>query len=631
MAGFGAMILLGLSAWVLMTDSPTPPGTHSRLAPTVAFNPTALLRADTNTAVRPFQKKRRDAMLLAQLGKQHFYQQSKSAQSKQLEDRVEVTPAVNSIKEMPFSRWSFVPEAEAAVRAFQKKRGDAMLLAQLGKQHFYQQSESAQSKQLEDRVEVTPAANSIKEMLEEEKVVAAAAAKAEQDKVTAVAFNPTALLRPDTTLHSRRSSVPEANAAVSAFQKKRRDAMLLAQLGKQHVYQQSKSAQSKQLEDRVDVTPAANSIKEMLVEEKVAAAAAAKAEQDKVKAEAAAELEANIMEEAAEEYEAAESAELLGKGVEVVWEMKDKAKGVVEVIPTGSFKKNPAQSNIKASSGKPSFLSLKLTKTIVVWLAATSMGIFALLKTTACFDAMMAGVTGVGAVAGQTAVTAAGTGVLAGSLHTLAGPDHFAGVMPLVIGQRRSTACAFGTGALWGSGHAFGQLLLGLACLAVQMGLLRFAWTSSFAGMFGDINDLLIGLALMSIGWLGFKEAHQFDQETEVSVTSTQRYGFTTFGAGILHGLAPDSLVFLAPALALPKVAAVGYLGGIAVGTLLAMGGFTATLKIIAARRSVKLKLFSQVASGTAVFFGTSFLIAAVTSYTGWSFAWPLTWGKALA
>jgi len=383
---------------------------------------------------------------------------------------------------------------------------------------------------------------------------------------------------------------------------------------------------------------------ELLDEKTVAAEAAAKAEQN-TKAAAATELEASVDEKlvaSTGNYEAAwngvevaaesaEAAELLKSPAKVVWEIKDQAKGVVEVVPPGSFKKVPAQSNSKASSDKPSVLSLKLAKTIVVWLAATSMGIFALLKVTTFFDVMMAGVTGVGEVAGQTAASAAGRGVLTGALHTLAGPDHFAGVMPLVIGQRRSTAGAFGIGALWGSGHAFGQLLLGLACLAVQMGLLRFAWTSSFAGMFGNINDLLIGLALMGIGWLGFKESRQFDQAAEVSATSTQRYGFTTFGTGVLHGLAPDSILFLAPALALPKVAAVCHLSGIAVGTLLAMGFFTATLKIIAARGSVKLKFFSQVASGTAVLFGTSFLISALSSYLGWSFAWPLMWGKALA
>ena len=40
-----------------------------------------------------------------------------------------------------------------------------------------------------------------------------------------------------------------------------------------------------------------------------------------------------------------------------------------------------------------------------------------------------------------------------------AGPDHLAALAPLVIGKRRSIFAAFGLGALWGSGHATGQLV----------------------------------------------------------------------------------------------------------------------------------------------------------------------------
>ena len=43
-------------------------------------------------------------------------------------------------------------------------------------------------------------------------------------------------------------------------------------------------------------------------------------------------------------------------------------------------------------------------------------------------------------------------------LRTL-GPDHLAALAPLVIGKRRSVFAAFGLGALWGSGHATGQLV----------------------------------------------------------------------------------------------------------------------------------------------------------------------------
>jgi hypothetical protein len=119
MAGFGAMMLFGLSAWALMpvssqVDSPTPPDTDSRLVPAVAsFNPTTHLHPDTtphslrssvpkaNAAVLADQENRRDAELLAQISKsQQALRQRKAAESKQLEDTVDVTPAASSIKEM---------------------------------------------------------------------------------------------------------------------------------------------------------------------------------------------------------------------------------------------------------------------------------------------------------------------------------------------------------------------------------------------------------------------------------------------------------------------------------------------------------------------------------------------------
>jgi hypothetical protein len=165
------------------------------------------------------------------------------------------------------------------------------------------------------------------------------------------------------------------------------------------------------------------------------------------------------------------------------------------------------------------------------------------------------------------------------------------------------------------------------------MGLLSvvgISGTASVASSFGNLNDFLIGVALFSVGLIGYKESRQFDQEAEMGATN-ERYKFTTFGTGTLHGLAPDGLLFLAPALALPKVAAISHLGGIAVGTLLAMGFFTAGLKIISRRRQIRLKLLSGVASGIAMLFGATFLASALASYLGVSLALPAMWGRALA
>lgn len=89
-------------------------------------------------------------------------------------------------------------------------------------------------------------------------------------------------------------------------------------------------------------------------------------------------------------------------------------------------------------------------------------------------------------------------GLAVGGLHTVAGPDHLAALAPLVIGKRRSIFAAFGLGALWGSGHATGQLVIGLGCLAVHLGLLQMHVATALQQMSG----ILVGLSLIAIGIL---------------------------------------------------------------------------------------------------------------------------------
>lgn len=55
-----------------------------------------------------------------------------------------------------------------------------------------------------------------------------------------------------------------------------------------------------------------------------------------------------------------------------------------------------------------------------------------------------------------------------------------------------------------------------------------------------------------------------------------ERVGFTTYFTGIVHGLQPDALYVVIPALALPtKLAAVSFITMFVIGTCAAMGGYT--------------------------------------------------------
>lgn len=57
---------------------------------------------------------------------------------------------------------------------------------------------------------------------------------------------------------------------------------------------------------------------------------------------------------------------------------------------------------------------------------------------------------------------------------------------------------------------------------------------------------------------------------------SGERVGFTTYFTGIVHGLQPDALYVVIPALALPtKLAAVSFITMFVIGTCAAMGGYT--------------------------------------------------------
>ncbi|HXI52957.1 MAG TPA: hypothetical protein VNH84_15685, partial [Candidatus Saccharimonadales bacterium] len=87
------------------------------------------------------------------------------------------------------------------------------------------------------------------------------------------------------------------------------------------------------------------------------------------------------------------------------------------------------------------------------------------------------------------------TGLLAGGVHVLSGPDHLAAVAPLAV-QDRS---AWRSGLRWGLGHSSGVLLVGVLSLLLR-GLLPLDTVSSLA-------ERLVGIVLVGIGIWGFRLA----------------------------------------------------------------------------------------------------------------------------
>ncbi|KAL3360503.1 hypothetical protein AABB24_013765 [Solanum stoloniferum] len=180
-------------------------------------------------------------------------------------------------------------------------------------------------------------------------------------------------------------------------------------------------------------------------------------------------------------------------------------------------------------------------------------------------------------------LSSAWTGFFAGCLHTLSGPDHLAALAPLSIGRTRMESAA--VGALWGCGHDAGQLIFGLLFLLLKDRL--------HIEVIRTWGTRVVGFTLLVIGAMGIKEASEVNSQfvalengdSDVSVYEgintpvigkKKKVGFATFATGIVHGLQPDALLIILPALALPsRLAGAAFLGMFLVGTVMAMGSYT--------------------------------------------------------
>ncbi|ONK72576.1 uncharacterized protein A4U43_C04F20850 [Asparagus officinalis] len=180
-------------------------------------------------------------------------------------------------------------------------------------------------------------------------------------------------------------------------------------------------------------------------------------------------------------------------------------------------------------------------------------------------------------------LSSAWTGFFAGCLHTLSGPDHLAALAPLSIGRTRVESAI--VGALWGCGHDAGQVIFGLLFLLLKDRL--------HIEIIRTWGTRVVGLTLLVIGAMGIKEASEVPtpcvalENGECDVSSIheplnlqpsgkKKIGFATFATGIVHGLQPDALMMVLPALALPsRLAGAAFLGMFLVGTVLAMGSYT--------------------------------------------------------
>ncbi len=194
------------------------------------------------------------------------------------------------------------------------------------------------------------------------------------------------------------------------------------------------------------------------------------------------------------------------------------------------------------------------------------------------------------------------TGVVAGAVHVLAGPDHLAVLAPFSVeaGPR-----AWRVGLRWGIGHATG--LVGLAALAWMLrGVLDL-------GLLHRTSAPLIGFVLIAVGVWGLVHVRRA-RVGEHAPGEAHVHTTAALLVGTLHGIVgTGGVLAVVPVLAMPSaLEAGGYLVGFGAGTLAAMVAFAALLGRISPREqgSAYRRVFIA-ASAAALLVGVVWLVLA--------------------
>ncbi|MBI3417339.1 MAG: sulfite exporter TauE/SafE family protein [Verrucomicrobia bacterium] len=189
------------------------------------------------------------------------------------------------------------------------------------------------------------------------------------------------------------------------------------------------------------------------------------------------------------------------------------------------------------------------------------------------------------------------SGMVAGALHVLSGPDHLTAIAPLVVNARRRR---WSVGLRWGLGHATGVLLLAAFAFWLR-DVVPVHSLSSWC-------ERLVGLLLIGIGLWGIRQALADRVHTHEHVHDGQRHAHihlhgpaaehaqprahahshTSFAIGTVHGLAGGShLLGVLPAIGfVSRGGALVYLIAFGAGTILAMVFFSSAVGMLAEKFS---------------------------------------------
>lgn len=168
------------------------------------------------------------------------------------------------------------------------------------------------------------------------------------------------------------------------------------------------------------------------------------------------------------------------------------------------------------------------------------------------------------------------TGIFAGIVHVLSGPDHLAAISPLTLQkQNRYWHCGFA----WGIGHAGGIWVITVPVFLFQ-DFLPLGPLSSW-------SERLVGVVLILLGVSGVRQVLHSRKNSPApndirKQTQHRHRGFrkaltTPVSIGLIHGMAGSAhLLGILPALVLPTFAAtIAYLIGFSAGGIAAMSMFS--------------------------------------------------------
>jgi cytochrome c biogenesis protein CcdA len=178
-------------------------------------------------------------------------------------------------------------------------------------------------------------------------------------------------------------------------------------------------------------------------------------------------------------------------------------------------------------------------------------------------------------------LTAVLTGLLAGSLHVLMGPDHLAAIAPFTADTPKRS---WRIGLWWGIGHTASIGLVGTAVFLTRA-LLPLERLSLW-------SELAVGAVLIGLGIWGVRKAvrtrvhyhmHQHGEQMHAHFHTHERsqprhwhehhgheHSHAPLGIGIVHGLAGSSHFWgILPALAFVTAGeSVGYISGFGIGSI---------------------------------------------------------------